>query len=323
MNDFPLISLLKILFKFNIRLQYLILMKTVECVPNFSEGRNRGKVEQIVEAISSVETVKILDMELDENHNRSVVSFTVGLEHAVEAAFAGIAKAAQLIDLNKHSGEHPRFGASDVIPFIPLSGATSDDCIKLSRELGKKVGEELQIPVYMYADAAFLENRKSLENIRTKSFQFEELRASIGEAEWKPDFGPAKIGPAGASIIGARDFLIAYNVNLNTQDISIGKKIAKALRAKDGGFTFVKALAFFLEDKKMVQISMNLTNYRKTPIHRVFELVKLEASRYGISVVESEVVGLVPLEAMTEAAKFYLQLNGFKGDQILEKKMWG
>ena len=138
-------------------------MKTVECVPNFSEGRNRGKVEQIVEAISSVETVKILDMELDENHNRSVVSFTVGLEHAVEAAFAGIAKAAQLIDLNKHSGEHPRFGASDVIPFIPLSGATSDDCIKLSRELGKKVGEELQIPVYMYADAAFLQNRKSLE----------------------------------------------------------------------------------------------------------------------------------------------------------------
>ncbi len=298
-------------------------MKTVECVPNFSEGRNRGKVEQIVEAISSVETVKILDMELDENHNRSVVSFTVGLEHAVESAFAGIAKAAQLIDLNKHSGEHPRFGASDVIPFIPLSGATSDDCIKLARELGRRVGEELQIPVYMYGDAAFLENRKSLENIRTKSFQYEELRASIVEATWKPDFGPAKIGPAGASIIGARDFLIAYNVNLNTQDISIGKKIAKALRAKDGGFTFVKALAFFLEDKKMVQISMNLTNYRKTPIHRVFELVKLEASRYGVSVVESEVVGLVPLEAMIETAKFYLQLNGFKGDQILEKKMWG
>lgn len=298
-------------------------MKTVECVPNFSEGRNRGKVEQIVEAISAVESVKILDMELDENHNRSVVSFTVSLEHAVEAAFAGIAKASQLIDLNKHSGEHPRFGASDVIPFIPLSGATTEDCVKLARELGKRVGEELQIPVYMYGEAALLENRKSLENIRSKSFQFEELKASINDPVWKPDFGPASVGAAGASIIGARDFLIAYNVNLNTQDMSIGKKIAKALRAKDGGFTFVKALAFFLEDKKMVQISMNLTNYRKTPIHRVFELVKLEAARYGVSVVESEVVGLVPLEAMIEATKFYLQLNGFKGDQILERKIWG
>lgn len=298
-------------------------MKTVECVPNFSEGRNRGKVEQIVEAISAVESVKILDMELDENHNRSVVSFTVSLEHAVEAAFAGIAKASQLIDLNKHSGEHPRFGASDVIPFIPLSGATTEDCVKLARELGKRVGEELQIPVYMYGEAALLENRKSLENIRSKSFQFEELKASINDPVWKPDFGPASVGAAGASIIGARDFLIAYNVNLNTHDMSIGKKIAKALRAKDGGFTFVKALAFFLEDKKMVQISMNLTNYRKTPIHRVFELVKLEAARYGVSVVESEVVGLVPLEAMIEATKFYLQLNGFKGDQILERKIWG
>lgn len=298
-------------------------MKTVECVPNFSEGRNRGVVEQIVEAISSVETVKILDMELDENHNRSVVSFTVNTEHAVDAAFAGIAKASQLIDLNRHSGEHPRFGATDVIPFIPLSGATTEDCVKLARELGSKVGEELQIPVYMYSDAALKENRKSLENIRSKSFQYEELKVSIGDEAWKPDYGPAKIGPAGASIIGARDFLIAYNVNLSTQDMAIGKKIAKALRAKDGGFTFVKALAFFLEDKKMVQISMNLTNYRKTPIHRVFQLVKLEAARYGVSVVESEVVGLVPMEAIVESAKFCLQLNGFKPDQILERKMWG
>lgn len=298
-------------------------MKTVECVPNFSEGRNRGKVEQIVEAISSVESVKILDMELDENHNRSVVSFTADLDHAVEAAIAGISAASKLIDLNKHSGEHPRFGATDVIPFIPLSGATTEDCVKLARELGKRVGEELEIPVYMYGEAAMHENRKNLENIRSKSFQYEELKASISDVAWKPDFGPSKVGPAGASIIGARDFLIAYNVNLNTQDMSVGKKIAKALRAKDGGFTFVKALSFFLEDKKMVQISMNLTNYRKTPIHRVFELVKLEAARYGVSVVESEVVGLVPLEAVIESAKFYLQLNGFKGDQILERKMWG
>ncbi len=298
-------------------------MKTVECVPNFSEGRNRNKVDQIVNAITSVEGVKLLDVELDENHNRSVVSFVVDVEHAVEAAFAGIAKAATLIDLNKHSGEHPRFGASDVIPFIPLTGTTLEDCVKLSRELGERVGKELSIPVYMYGEAALLEKRRNLENIRSKSFQYEELKHSIGESEWKPDFGPQNVGNAGASIIGARDFLIAYNVNLSTQDMTIGKKIAKALRARDGGFTFVKALAFFLEDKKMVQISMNLTNYRKTPIHRVFELVKLEASRYGVSVVESEVVGLVPQEAMMESAKFYLQLNGFKMDQILERKIWG
>lgn len=298
-------------------------MKTVECVPNFSEGRNRGKVDQIVTAITSIEGVNLLDVELDENHNRSVVSFVVDFDHAVEAAFAGIAKASELIDMSRHSGEHPRFGATDVVPFIPLSGTTLEDCISLSRKLGERVGKELSIPVYMYGEAALLESRKNLESIRSKSFQYEELKASIDEPAWKPDFGPEKVGSAGASIIGARDFLIAYNVNLNTQDLSIGRKIAKALRAKDGGFTYVKALAFYLEDKKMVQISMNLTNYRKTPIHRVFQLVKLEASRYGVSVVESEVVGLVPMEAIAEAARFYMQINGFKTDQILEKKMWG
>lgn len=298
-------------------------MKTVECVPNFSEGRNREKVEQIVTAITSVDSVRLLDMEMDENHNRSVVSFVVDIDHAVEAAFSGIAKAAELIDLNKHQGEHPRFGASDVIPFIPLTGSTMEDCISLARELGEKVGSELSIPVYMYGEACLNEKRKNLENIRSKSFQFEELKDSISKEEWAPDFGPAQVGTAGASIIGTRDFLIAYNINLNTKDMKIGKKIAKALRARDGGFTFVKALAFYLEDKQMVQISMNLTNFKKTPIHRVFELVKMEAARYGVNIIESEVVGLIPEEAVAEAAKFYLQINGFKLDQILERKIWG
>lgn len=298
-------------------------MKTVECVPNFSEGRNRDRVDQIVSAISSVEGVKILDVELDENHNRSVVSFVSEVDRAVEAAFRGVEKAASLIDMNKHSGEHPRFGASDVVPFIPLAGTTLDDCIKLARSLGKRVGDELNIPVYMYGEASLVDRRKALEKIRNKSFQYEEIKAAIGEEEWKPDFGPSEVGKPGATIIGARDFLIAYNVNLNTQDMNIGKKIARALRGRDGGFTFVKSLAFFLDDRKVVQISMNLTNYRKTPIHRVFEMVKLEAARWGISVIESEVVGLVPMEAILESAKFYLQLNGFKSDQILEKKMWG
>lgn len=298
-------------------------MKTVECVPNFSEGRNRDRVDQIVSAISSVEGVKILDVELDENHNRSVVSFTCDMQNAVEAAFRGIAKAASLIDMGKHSGEHPRFGASDVVPFIPLSGTTLEDCVKLAADLGKRVGEELSIPVYLYGEAATNEGRRNLENIRNKTFQYEEIKVSIEDPKWKPDFGPSEVGKAGATIIGARDFLIAYNINLNTQDMNIGRKIARALRGRDGGFTYVKALSFFLDDRKVVQISMNLTNYRKTPIHRVFELVRLESARYGVSVIESEVVGLVPIDAVLEAAKFYLQLNGFKNDQILERKMWG
>ena len=296
-------------------------MKLVECVPNFSEGRRKSIVDSIVEAISSVKGVKILDVEMDENHNRSVVSFSSPSDSAVEAAFQGIKKASELIDMTRHSGEHPRFGASDVVPFVPLEDTTLKDCVALAKDLGKRVGEELHIPVYMYGEAAVLERRRNLEDIRSKSFQFEELRHSIGEEKWKPDFGPQEIGKAGATIIGARNYLIAYNVNLNTQDISIGKSIARALRAKDGGFTFVKALAFYLEDRKLVQISMNLTNFRKTPIHRVFELVKLEAARYGISVVESEIVGLVPLEAVVESARFFLQMNRFSTDQVLEKKM--
>lgn len=297
-------------------------MKLVECVPNFSEGRRKEKVEQIISAISSVEGVTILDMEMDENHNRSVVTFTVSSDKAVEAAFQGIKKAAELIDLNRHSGEHPRFGATDVVPFIPLSGADMNDCVKLARELAERVGAELDIPAYLYGEASMLASRKSLENIRSRNFQYEQLRTEISESKWKPDFGPQSLGPAGATIIGARDFLIAYNVNLNTVDLNIGKKIARALRAKDGGFTFVKSLAFYLEDKRMVQISMNLTNYKKSPIYRVFEMVKMEAARYGVSVVESEIVGLVPMDAVVNASKFYLQLNTFKSDQILERKLW-
>lgn len=298
-------------------------MKMVECVPNFSEGRRKDVVDDIVRSISAVESVRILDVEMDENHNRCVVSFTADQSFAVEAVFRGIKKASELIDLNKHKGEHPRFGSADVVPFIPLSGSSMDDCVKLARDLGKRVGDELHIPVYMYGEAAILENRKNLEDIRNKNFQYEQLKESITDPKWKPDFGPSSVGKEGATIIGSRDFLVAYNVNLNSTDLSAGKKIAKALRAKDGGLTFVKALAFFLEDKKKVQISMNLTNFRKTPIYRAFEMVRIEASRYGITVSESEVIGLVPMDAMIEVSRFYLQLNEFKTEQILEKKVWG
>ncbi len=297
-------------------------MKIVECVPNFSEGRDPEKVKDIVNAISSVEGVKILDYEMDGSHNRSVVTFICSPDKAVEAAFRGIKRASEIIDMFSHSGEHPRFGASDVIPFIPVSDVTLKECSDLAEELGMRVGKELGIPVYMYGEAAHIERRKNLENIRSKNFQFEQLREHIKEEEYRPDFGPSEVGKAGASIIGSRDFLIAYNVNLRTEDISTGKKIAKALRAKDGGFTFVKALAFYLEDKKCVQISMNLTSYKRTPIYRAFELVRMEAASYGIDVMESEIVGLVPMDALIDSMKFYMRMHSFKGDQIFERKVW-
>ena len=297
-------------------------MGLVECVPNFSEGNNIEIISKIVEAITSVNGIKLLDQENDANHNRSVISFVGSEEIVVEAAFRGIKAASQLINLDNHKGEHPRFGAADVIPFIPVSGVDIKKCVELAHELGKRVAEELDIPVFMYGEAANLEWRKNLENIRNKNFQYEQIKSEIGSDHWKPDYGPQNVGTAGASIIGARDFLIAYNVNLRTQDLESGKKIAKALRAKDGGLTFVKALAFYLEDRKMVQISMNLTNYKKTPIYRAFEMVRLEAQRFGLEIVESEIVGLTPMDSLIESAKFYLRLNGFKTNQIFEKKVW-
>lgn len=296
-------------------------MQLVECVPNFSEGRNREVVDKIVAAIQSVKGVKILDMEMDPDHNRSVVSFIAEPDKAGSAAFEGIKTASKLIDMTKHHGEHPRFGASDVIPFIPISDVTMKDCIEVSRKLGQQVGEELKIPVYMYGNSALLDGRRNLEDIRNTNFQLEELSKSIDEPKWKPDFGPSRVGSAGASIIGSREPLIAYNVNLNTTNLDTGKRIARGLRAKDGGLTFVKSLAFFIKEKNMVQISMNLTNFSKTPIYRAFELVKLEAKRYGITIAESEVVGLIPMEAIVEASRYYLQLNSFKKDQILEVRM--
>ena len=296
-------------------------MQLVECVPNFSEGRNKETVDKIVSAIRSIEGVKILDQEMDPDHNRSVVSFIAPPDAARKAAFEGIKKASELIDMTKHHGEHPRFGASDVIPFIPISDVSMKDCVEISRKLGEQVGKDLNIPVYMYGNSALLEARRNLEDIRNKNFQYEELSKSIGDDKWKPDYGPSLVGRAGASIIGSREALIAYNVNLNTTNLETGKKIARALRAKDGGLTFVKSLAFFIKEKNMVQISMNLTNFSKTPVYRAFELVRLEALRYGITVSESEVVGLIPMEAIVEASRYYLQLNSFKSNQILEVRM--
>ncbi len=296
-------------------------MGLVECVPNFSEGRDKDKVDEIMKAISSVKSVRMLDVEMDPDHNRSVVTFVCDSKDAAEAMFRGIKRASELIDMDKHRGEHPRFGASDVVPFIPYENVKMKECVEIARNLGKRVGDELRIPVYLYEEAATREDRRNLADIRNKNFQYEQLKASIQDERWKPDFGPSVVGKAGATIIGARDFLVAYNVNLNISDIETGKKIASALRAKDGGLTFVKALAFYLKDRNMVQISMNLTNYRKTPIYRAFELVRLEAERYGAYPVESEIVGLVPENALIDVAKFYLRLNGFDEGNIIERKM--
>ncbi len=292
----------------------------VECIPNFSEGRRPDVVEAILAAITSVDGVVLLDHHSDPDHNRTVVTF-VGPPAAVEeAAFQGIAKAAELIDLNHHTGEHPRIGATDVVPFVPISGVTMTDCIEIARRLGKRVGSELGIPVYLYEKAATRPERENLENIRRG--QYEALKEEIGiNPARDPDFGPKRVGPAGATVIGARDPLIAFNVYLTTDDVSIAKKIARAVRHSSGGLRYVKALGLLVEGQ--AQVSMNLTNYRKTPIARVVELIRREAARYGVAVHHSELVGLTPEAALVNAARWYLQLDQFDPDeQILERRLY-
>lgn len=295
-------------------------MSLIECIPNFSEGQNRQTIDLIVKAISSVDGIYILDSESDENHNRSVITFVGDSSAVSEAAFRGIREAARNIDMFRQKGEHPRFGAADVVPFVPIDG-TMEECIDIARKLGERVASELGIPVYLYGKASKIEWRTNLENIRNQNFQFEQLRDKIREEKWKPDFGKAEIGSAGATIIGARDFLIAYNVNLRTQDREIAKKIAGRIREKAGGLKNVKALGFYLEDKKMAQVSMNLTDFRSSPIYRAYEAVKMEASRYGVFPAESEVVGLVPIRAVLDSLSFYLQVEAISEDQILEIKL--
>ncbi|HEU12588.1 MAG TPA: glutamate formimidoyltransferase, partial [Euryarchaeota archaeon] len=297
-------------------------MRLVECVPNFSEGRDRKVVNDIAKAIAYDESVKILDIEMDPDHNRSVITFVAPIDKVSEAAFRGIKRASELIDMDKHRGTHPRFGAADVVPFIPLYDTTMDECVEIARSLGKRVGDELNIPVYLYEKAAFLEWRRNLPDIRNEKFQYEQLKEHIMEEKWKPDFGPQFVGKAGATIIGARDFLIAFNVNLNTRNLDIAKKIARDIRERNGGLKNVRALGFDLKERGMVQVSMNLINYKETPINRVFELIKSEAERYGVSIAGSEIVGLVPLDALVQVADFYLRLENFSSKQILEKKIW-
>ncbi|HEX5838883.1 MAG TPA: glutamate formimidoyltransferase, partial [Anaerolineales bacterium] len=291
----------------------------IECIPNFSEARRPEVIDQIVAAIKSVEGARLLDCSSDMDHNRTVVTFA-GPSFAVEeAAFRAIKTAAELIDLNNHQGEHPRIGATDVVPFVPLSDATMDECIAMARRLGERVGSELSIPVYLYEAAAARPERVNLENIRKG--QYEGLKTEIeSDPERAPDYGPAKLGTAGATVIGARNPLIAFNVYLTTSDVDIAKKIARAVRQSSGGMRYVKGLGLLVEGR--AQVSMNLTNFRETPVARVVEMIRREAQRYGVGIHHSELVGLIPQDALTDAAVWYMQLDQFDKEQILESRLF-
>ncbi len=294
--------------------------KIVECVPNFSEGRRKEVVDEIVAAITSARGVKLLDVEMDADHNRSVVTFAGKPGAVEEGAFRGVKRAAELIDMDEHEGQHPRIGATDVVPFVPISGVSMEDCTELARRVGERVGRELDIPVYLYEKAATRPERVNLAHIRRG--EYESLKEEIGtDPHREPDFGPARLSKAGATVIGAREPLIAYNVYLNTDDLGVVQAIARAVRHSSGGFRYVKALGLLIEERGQVQVSMNLTNYLRTPVHRVFELIKREAARYGANVVSSEIVGLIPRQALLDAAGFYLQIEGFTPGLVLESHL--
>lgn len=290
----------------------------VECIANYSEARRPQVVEAIQKAVHSVPGALVLDRHSDTDHNRTVITFAGPPDAVEEAAFRSIARAAELINLDEHTGEHPRIGATDVVPFVPISGVKMQDCVEIARRVGRRVGEELGIPVYLYEMAATRPDRQNLEDIRRG--QYEGLKEDIlVNPDRKPDFGPARLGPAGATVIGARHPLIAYNVYLTTEDVSIAKKIAKAIRHSSGGMRYVKALGLLVEGR--AQVSMNLTNFRGTPVARVQELIRREAQRYGTDIHHSELVGLIPDDAVVDAAVWYLQWDQFEPEQILERRL--
>jgi glutamate formiminotransferase / formiminotetrahydrofolate cyclodeaminase len=295
-------------------------MRLVECVPNFSEGRRPEVVAEIRDAIAAVDGAVILDVSSDESHNRSVITFVAPLERAVEAAFAGMRAARDRIDLTRHTGEHPRMGATDVVPFIPLEGTTMEDCIALARELGARAAAELEIPIYLYERAATRPERENLADVRRG--QFEGIRDEIGKVPARtPDFGPDHVHPtAGATAVGARPFLVAYNVYLGpAENLPVAKAVAKAVRGSSGGLRYVKGLG--LEVDGQAQVSMNLVDTEKTPVHRAFDMVKMEAEARGVSPTWSEIIGLVPERALFDTAARHLQLRDFSPDVVLERKV--
>jgi glutamate formiminotransferase / 5-formyltetrahydrofolate cyclo-ligase len=295
-------------------------MPIIESIPNVSEGRRPEVVEAIASAIRALPGVRLLDYSSDASHNRSVFTLAGDAAPLKAAILAMYEQALAHIDLRTHQGEHPRLGAVDVVPFVPIEGVTMAQCVELARDVAGEVASRFGVPIYLYEDASNDPARKNLEDIRRG--EFEGLAAKMASKGWAPDFGPsAPHASAGASVVGARMPLIAYNINLNTDRLDVAKKIAAAIRHSSGGYRFVKAAGFELKDRGIVQVSMNLTNYEKTPIFRVFETVRREAERHGVSILESEIVGLVPGAALNAAAEFYLQIAGFKPDQVLENKL--
>jgi glutamate formiminotransferase / 5-formyltetrahydrofolate cyclo-ligase len=292
----------------------------IECVPNISEGRDRAVIDAVASAVRSVPGVRLLDVSSDTSHNRSVLTF-VGDAAAVRQGVRALFEAVMpRIDLRRHQGEHPRMGAVDVVPFIPLRGSSIEDCVKLAREAGAEIAERFGVPVYLYEEAATAEHRRNLADVRKG--QFEGFAEKMKDPRWAPDFGPREPHPsAGAVAVGARPFLIAYNINLGTRDLAVADRIAKAIRHMSGGFRYVKAMGVELAERGQVQVSINMTNFRKTPLHRVFECVRSEAERHGVPIVGSEIVGLTPADALFAVAEHYLRLEKFTPDQVLETKL--
>ena len=293
----------------------------IECVPNFSEGRDLEKIEKIVEPFRGRDNVKLLDYQSDEDHNRSVVT-VVGEPEALKAAvIESMGVAVSLIDMRTHQGQHPRMGAIDVVPFIPIKNVGIEEAVAFSKTVAKEASEKYNLPIFLYEHSATQPHRQNLAAIRKG--QFEGMSAKIKEPQWAPDFGPAEIqSSAGVTAMGARMPLVAYNVNLDTNDLDIAVQIAKNVRHISGGLRYCKGLGIELKDRGLVQVSMNMTDYTKTALYRVFELIKMEARRYGVDVVGSEIIGLVPMEALMESAAYYLQLEGFSMEQVLESRIW-
>jgi glutamate formiminotransferase len=293
----------------------------VECVPNFSEGRDTGRIDAIVRAILSVPEVVLLDREADADHNRSVLTFVGPPAAVADAALRAVEKAVALIDLTRHQGAHPRIGAADVVPFIPIEGVTLEECVKLAERVGNEIWNKLRVPVYFYEAAARRPERVNLENIRRG--QFEALLREMGTApERAPDLGEPRCHPtAGATVVGARKFLIAYNINLGTADVSIAKRIAKTIRFSSGGFRYVKSMGVMLGSRNLAQVSINLTDFEQTPMHLVFETVRREAERYGVPVVGSEIVGLIPKKAVELSAEYFLRYENFRPELVLENRI--
>ena len=294
--------------------------RIMECVPNFSEGRDRTKIEQIVEPFRAKQGVKLLDYSNDEDHNRLVVTVVGEPEALKEAVIEAIGKAVELIDLNRHSGQHPRMGAVDVVPFIPIKGCTMEEAIALSKEVGEQVAALYALPVFLYEKSATAPHRENLASVRKG--EFEGMAETIKQPEWQPDFGPAERHPtAGTVAIGARMPLVAYNVNLGTDRLEIATEIARKIRFIGGGLRFCKAMGVELKERGIVQVSINMTDYTRTALYRAFELVRIEARRYGVPVVGSEIIGLVPMEALIDTASYYLGLEGFSMNQVLEARI--